>query len=134
MKNKISNLIKFFYNIRIFRFLVSGGVAFCSNILFFSLFLFVTQKALVSSVLAFGLSVFISFLMQKFFTFRDSNIQNIKKQSITYSLLAVLNLGINSLIFIFFLRLSDNPHMSQIISAIIIAIWSFFVYRKFVFK
>lgn len=134
MKNKTLNLIKFFGNIRLFRFLISGGVAFGSNILFFSFFLFITNRALVSSILAFVFSVVISFLMQKFFTFRDSDKSNIKKQSFLYLILALLNLSLNSFLFISFLRLSNNPHLAQIASALIIAIWSFFVYRKFVFK
>lgn len=90
---------------------------------------------LASVVLSFTLAFIISFLMQKFWAFRDKRTDGMHGQLLLYLVVLVINMLINTS-FIYFLVEHGNQHylIAQIISGAVIALWSFFLYRYLIFK
>ena len=117
------------------KYVVSGGTAAFADI--FSLYVLTEWLGLwylISAGLAFLVAFWVSFFMQKHWTFQDKSAQS-HKQATAYFVVAVVNLGINTLLMY---ALVDLVHIwylfAQIIIGGLIAFSSFFVYRKFIFK
>lgn len=74
------------------KYVFSGGMAATVN-LFFLYFLtdIIGIWYLTSSVIAFILSFFTSFFLQKFWTFRDGSLKHIKKQFFIYIIMGAAN-------------------------------------------
>ena len=85
---------------------------------------------LYSSTLAFILGFIVSFLLQKFWTFKDFNGSNTHKQLIAFLIVSLVNLGINTLgMFVLVDKIGLWYFVSQVIVTTVIAGWSFFAYR-----
>lgn len=118
------------------RYLFAGSLSFVSNIgLLFILVTYLSWWYLAASVVAFVISVIISFLAQKYITFRDKSTDRIPNQMFQYILIALFNVIANTvMVFI----LVDFMHIlyliAQILSAGAIAVWSLFVYRFIIFR
>ena len=136
MINKISSLYtslnqNYSNYMRIFRFVISGGMATITNLFF----LFLFNKVfgiwyITSSIASYIISFAVSFSMQKYWTFNDDSIDRVKSQAIIYVIVTTVNLGINTLfIYIFVEKFGLDPLIAQIISSLIIAIESFLVYK-----
>jgi putative flippase GtrA len=121
---------------KILRYLFSGGTAAVVN--FFFLYAFtewIHFYYMVSVVLAFLIAVIVSFLLQKFWTFKDSDKLYSHKQAIIYFVVAVCNTVINAGLVYFFVEFSNFHYMlGQFLASGIIAFESFFVYQYFIFK
>lgn len=117
------------------RFVISGGSAALSNFLIYYFFLNILDIwYLVASIMAFILSVFVGFYMQKYFTFRDSSKSDFKSQIIMFFLVSFGNLFINVVLMLFFVEtLHIDEVLSKVLTLGILACWNFFVYQKFVF-
>lgn len=92
---------------------------------------------LLSATVAFIFALVVSFLMQKFWTFRNKERSGgvMAFQGSLYVTIALVNLGLNALLMYFFVDVVGLWYLlSQVISAILIAFSSFFVYRHFIFK
>jgi glycosyltransferase involved in cell wall biosynthesis/putative flippase GtrA len=119
----------------LFRYLCSGGLAFVSNL---GLFVFFEQVFdlwyVAASTLAFIISVGVSFLAQKFITFRDHSRDRTFRQFGWYIVIALFNVSMNALMMYAFV---DGLHLShlfaQVLSAGLIAVWSLGVYRYIIF-
>jgi len=117
-------------------FLISGGSA-----AFFQLFIYVLLSRvfsfpyLIASAVAFVSALIVSFLLQKFVTFGEGSRQRIAVQFLKFAFLALFNLGMNIMLMYAFV---DGLHFfdvfSQAITMILIAIWSFFIYKLYIFK
>lgn len=122
-------------HVKIFRFLISGGLAAATDLTL--LFLFTDILGfwyLLSSVIAFILSFFVSFSLQKLWTFRDHSKERVKKQLGIYLLIASFNIVINTLLVYLSVEYFSLHYLpAQIIVSAFIAIESFFVYQKFIF-
>lgn len=116
---------------RIFRFIISGGMATITNLFF----LFLLHKVfgiwyITSSVASYIISFVVSFSMQKYWTFNDDSNDRVKSQAIIYVIVTTINLGINTLlIYTFVEKFGLDPLFAQIVSSVVIAIESFLVYR-----
>lgn len=117
------------------RYLFAGGLSFTSNIgLLFVFMEYLGWWYLTASTISFIISVIVSFLAQKYITFRDMSVDNISQQMIRYVLIAIFNVMANAaMVFVFVDLIHFSPILAQIISAGIIAIWSLFVYRIIIF-
>ncbi len=120
----------------LFKYIISGGSAAVVNLGLLYVFtdllhIWYLLSAILSFLIAFG----ISFGLQKFWTFQDMSREGMHKQASIYMLVALINLGFNTLIIYL---LVDKLHLWYMLAALIagglIALWSFFVYRKFIFK
>jgi putative flippase GtrA len=139
MINKALNIYEFANQnhpekMKIFRYIISGGMATLTNLVF--LFIFTELFGiwyLLSAIISYIISFAVSFTMQKFWTFQDGSKEKIKSQAIIYIIVTTLNLGLNTLCIYLFVEFGFHYLFAQILSSIIIAIESFFVY-KYLFK
>ena len=120
---------------KIMKFLVSGGGATVTN-------LFILYAAtewfhvfyLISSAIAFIVSIFVSFTLQKFWTFEDRSTDRIHHQAVFYLSIAVAGLFLNTILVYSLVRYGGIHYfIAQIISGGFIACLNFFVYHKFIF-
>lgn len=120
---------------QIVKFLISGGTSTSVDIFVFTaLTYWVGLWYIASSISSFIIAFCISFGLQKFWTFRDKNTEKIMTQTYLYFIVAIVNLGINTLlIYIFVDYIHIHKFISKVIANIIIAAESFFIYRYFIF-
>ncbi len=121
---------------RLIRYLISGGTAAASNLLFlFILVQFFGMHYLSASVLAFIMSVAVSFTMQKFWTFQDTQMQGTHMQFGRYIVVMLFNLFLNTLLmYIFVEKFSLWYLLAQFITTALVAIVGYFGYKYFVFR
>lgn len=121
---------------KLIRYLISGGTAAAVN--WSVLFLLVhigSVYYLYASVIAFIISIGVSFAMQKFWTFRDNVVHDIRTQFSRYLFVIFLSLVLNTtLVYLFVEKLHIWYLLAQIIATLIIAITNFFCYKHFVFR
>ena len=117
-------------------FVVAGGMgAFTNLIIYIVLLQLLGMWYLYASIISFVLASFAGFCFQKYITFRDSSGNNIKKQILFYFVFALLNLLLNVIILSFFVEvLMVDTILAKVLTLGIIAIWSYFVYQKYIFK
>lgn len=121
---------------KLLRFLFSGGISAGVNLFFLHIFTeYFGFYYLWSVVLAFIIAVCVSFIMQKFWTFRDKSKEDIHKQVSIYVTAAIINTIINTgLVYLLVEYMNVHYLLSQIISSGLIAFESFFVYKYFIFS
>lgn len=121
---------------KILRFLISGG--FATGVDFFFLYAFTEWAGLyylVSAVLAFLISVVVSFVLQKFWTFKNKARENMREQAFVYMTLAGFNLALNTLLVFMFVEYAELHYLvGQFISSGLIALGNFLVYHFIIFR
>ncbi len=138
------NQLKLFYNsansnhpkkMKIMRYVISGGMATITNVLFLYIFTdLIGFWYVLSAVIAYLISFIVSFTMQKYWTFRDSSNDRMNSQILFYVILNIVNLGLNTLGIFLFVHFGHIYYLlAQIIVSVLIATESFFIYRL-VFK
>lgn len=122
--------------VKIFRFLISGGVSATVDLALLYIFTeFFGLWYLASTVCAFILAFFVSFGLQKFWTFRDHSREGISAQAGIYFLIATGNLVLNTfLVYVFVDHLGLHYLIAQSTASILIACGSYFIYQQFVFR
>ncbi|MBI2612559.1 GtrA family protein [Candidatus Kaiserbacteria bacterium] len=120
---------------RIVRFGIAGAIATSTNI---PAFLFATDvlrlSYLPASVVAFFAGFFVSFTLQKFWTFRDREMGVIGQQGLVYLFIILLNLGLNTLLVYVFVEYAGvGPIVALLVSSGLIAFESYFAYHYLVF-
>jgi len=121
---------------RFLRYLIAGGtVATVDLALLYILTDIFSVHYLWSAIWAFITSFFASFLLQKFWTFQNSEMDRIHVQITVYFVVAAANLGLNTLLMYLFV---DHLHiwyiLAQMLASGLIACESFFISRQIVFK
>jgi putative flippase GtrA len=122
--------------VRIGRFLLSGGIAFGTDLVLLYFFtdvlgIWYLSSAVAAFVLAFG----VSFTLQKYWTFGDHSREGMHMQMGVYFLVAVANLALNTLLVYVFVEWASLHYLlAQMLASALIAIESFFVYQRFIFK
>ena len=135
----LENLVEAKLGTRVFkliRYLISGGTAALVNFTtLFVLVQFIDIHYLSASILAFVVSIAISFAMQKFWTFRDKLVHDIHMQFSRYAVVISSSLLINTtLVYLMVERLHTWYLLAQVLATVIIAVINFFAYRHFVFE
>lgn len=121
---------------RLLRYLVSGSTAAVVDLglLFVFTDLF-NVHYLWSAIFAFVGAFFVSFLLQKFWTFQDTSVDRVHAQATLYFVVAVVNLALNTfLMYVFVDGLHVGYLLAQVIASGLIACESFFISRHVVFK
>lgn len=118
------------------KYIISGGTAAIVNLVFLAIFVDIFKiNYLISAIISFLIAFSISFTLQKFWTFQDKNIKDVHKQTTIYFIVSSINLGVNTLLMYIFV---DHFHIhyffSQILASGLIAISSYFIYSRFIFK
>jgi putative flippase GtrA len=117
------------------RYVCSGLLAFMVNLLLLLMFKeYFRIWYLYASTYAFIISVIVSFLAQKFITFRDRSRGRVPYQLTLYIIIALMNVVVNGVFMFSFVDLLRIPYvLSQIFSAAIIAVWNLAAYRFIIF-
>lgn len=123
-------------HMRILRFLISGGISLGTDLVLLYIFTDIFGIwYLVSAVAAFILAFFVSFTLHKFWTFGDHSRDGIHMQMGTYFLVAAANLGLNTMLVFAFVEWAGVHYLlAQIVASALIAIESFFIYQRFIFR
>ncbi len=135
-KTVFYRVFDFFNSIMFVRYFISGITSAGFNIGLLYVFTdIVGIWYLYSSIIAFVLALFLSFGLQKFVVFKDSNVKNIHKQFSKFFIVAVLSVITNTvLIFICTDYLGIWYILSQIIAGFFVMIQNFILYKIFIFK
>ena len=88
-----------------------------------------------SGVISFMASVAVTFILQKTLTFKDATHDSTGRKFLIFAVIAICNLIMNTvLLFLFTEKAHIYYLVSQLLSGSIIAIWTYFIYKRFVFK
>lgn len=116
------------------RFGVSGAVAFIANI---SLLYFFKNALHINPVVASGLAAFcafwVSLYFQKVFTFRKKFSEDFWAHFVKFVVVCVVNSFVTAGLFSVFYRLQYPVGIAQALAAIIVALYSFFIYKFLIF-
>lgn len=120
---------------RIIRYLFAGGAGFLVHLgVLFALSELLDVWYLLATTTGFIVAFVVSFSLQKFWTFRNNSIEKIKKQSVQYLFVAVLNLVMNNLLMFLLVEVAHLWQVyAQILTSGTIAIFSFVIY-SFIFE
>lgn len=118
------------------RFLIAGSIATGTNLGLLYLFTqFFGIWYLISATIAYVISFFLSFVLQKFWTFAHTSLVHTRREMAWYALNNILGL-LFDLIGVYLLV--EYAHMwymaAQFIILSMIALWNFFIGRDFIFK
>jgi len=118
------------------KFVISGGTA--ASVDFSLLYLLhgiLFWHVILSASIAFAAAFFVSFYLQKFWTFRDSDKKGMQKQMAIYFGVGITNLLVNA-IGMHFLIKWFNVHyiLAQLICSVLIAMGNFLMYKFVIFK
>jgi putative flippase GtrA len=120
----------------IIKYIFSGGLATAVNLI--ALYFFTEVMGwwyLYSAVASFLVAFCVGFTMQKFWTFNGDHERRGRWQLAMYLILNLFNLGLNSLgLFLLVEKTGLWYIFAQIIMSGSIAISSFIIYRKVIFK
>ena len=132
---KVRPFIRVAFANYILRYIFSGGTAASVNLLvLYCLVDFLNLHYLVASAIAYFVGFVLSFSLHKFVTFLDFKIDRVMMQVIRYLPIFLINIALN-LFFMWSLvdSLGLNYLISQVSTFIILAIFSFLLYRRLVF-
>jgi putative flippase GtrA len=131
-------LMAFIYHKRVIiaKYLISGSAAASVQL---SLLYFLTSDLrfhyLLSSTIAFFVAMSISFTLQKFWTFGNTSLLNIRRQATLYFLVALTGLAANAA---FMSILIEDLHFwylfSQILTSGTLAVGNFLLYNLHIFR
>lgn len=123
-------------HIKVLRFLISGGTATATNLaILYALTSIFGIWYLVSAVFSYAASFFVSFSLQKFWTFRDSSREGMHIQAGAYFAVGAGNLILNTIMLYVFVEYADVHYLlAQLISGALIAVESYFLYHFFIFR
>jgi putative flippase GtrA len=120
---------------KLIRYGISGASATFTHLFLLYLFTDILRiYYLISTSMAFVCAFFVSFMMQKYWTFRNKDNTRVKKQMGLFFFIAITNLCLNALgmkTMVDFIGL--NHLISQVMVSLGIAAWSFFAY-SYIFK
>lgn len=122
-------------HIRIVKYLFAGGFATGLNLLLLYCFTeFLHIYYLLSAVGAFLVSFAFSFILQKYWTFKNRSINRARSQAAKYFLMQVSNLALNTTLLY---TLVEYGHIwyifAQAIVSLVLAIVTFFISQRFIF-
>jgi len=121
---------------QIFKFLISGGVVAVTELALLYLFTdIVGIWYLFSLVLAFTISFFVSFTLQKFWTFEDKEKGTLRLQLSVYLFVALADLAINAILLYVLVEFFGIWYLwAQVPVYGVIALLNFLIYKFIIFK
>jgi len=121
---------------QIIRYILAGGLATASNlvILFIGVHYFQLWY-LTSAIIAFCCAVVISYTLQKFWTFKNYSLQNMRKQFLNFFIFALAMLGLNTLLMYVFVDIMDFYYLgAQFFISLFIACINYIYFNKIIFN
>lgn len=119
----------------VFRYLVAGSTAFLTSLTVFALLFYgIGVWYITASICSFLVGFVVSFVLQKFFTFRDDSPPRRGQQVVRYFLVLLFNICANTLLLYLLVEQLHVGHLlAVIIGNVCMAIWSFFIYDRLIF-
>ena len=116
---------------KVIRYVISGGSGAVVNIgTLYVLTRIVGMWYLSASVIAFVASFFVSFGLQRFWTFEHRSRENVVKHAWMYLAVALANLCVNTGIVFCAVEYVHVWYVAaQLLAGVIVSVYSFFVYR-----
>ncbi len=136
MATILTRYFNFFFQYRLMRFLFSGGLSLCLNLMvLYILHGLLNVWYLLASSLAFLVAVGFNFRLQKLWTFRNSrNQRGIYNQMGFFLMANCLSLIFNLFLMYAFVQIISLYYLiAQIVAAMVIAVFTFFAY-SFIFS
>lgn len=120
---------------KIVRFIIAGTLGALTQVGALAFFAdFLGLWYLLGSVLAFVISITVSFILQKWWTFNHRDNSTIPTQAGLYLANALVNLGLNTAILYLLVDHAGLNHLvAQLVTSALVAILSFFVYNHLIF-
>ena len=120
---------------KIVRYGIAGSIGAFSNFtLFYALTYGLKVWYVFASIISFSIALIISFILQKFWVFNNREIGKIHSQFLSYLVIGSINLVCNTGIVYLLVEFLDFPKLfAQIIAALLVALESLYVYKKFIF-
>ena len=121
---------------KLIRYLFAGGTATASNlvILFVGVYYFHLWY-LTAAIISFCCAVIISYLLQKFFVFRNYFKENMHKQFAIFFIFNLFMLGVNTLLIYIFVDIMGLWYLlAQVLSSAIGACVNYIYFNKVIFK
>ncbi len=117
---------------KIVKYILSGGSAAVVNIGSFKILHdYFSLWYILSSIGAYSIAFFVSFILQKFWTFNNLSKDMIRREVVFFLVYNIFGLALNtSLVYMFVEFLLLNAILAQIIAGLLVALCSFFVYRS----
>lgn len=120
---------------RVLRFGIAGLLGISVNLGVFHLLYILGVHYLMGSIVAFFIAMLVGFVLQKYWTFEERTHERASKQLMLYSMLALCNLGVNTLIVYFFVEYGGAHYLiAQTIGAGSVALTSYVIYRRYIFS
>jgi len=137
MKNNIEILIKLIKN-KTLRKLIKYGIIGSTSFLIDLTVTYYLKEVLglnkmVANTCGFCTGACYNFLFNKFWSFRSNN--NIFREFIVFAMIALIGLGLNSLVILFFNGVLDiNFYICKVIAVAVVFFWNFSMNNRFNFK
>lgn len=121
---------------KLIRYIGAGAVGAATNIVvFYALIDIFSVWYVIASVCSFVVALSVSFTVQKFFTFRDHSTDAMVKQMSLFTIVSISGLALNVAIVYFLVDILGLYHfVGQILTMIVVAIFSFLMYQRFIFQ
>lgn len=121
---------------KIVKYVLSGGTAVLVNlVVLYVMVEFLHLWYLLGAIVSFVFGLITSYTLQKFWTFKDGNTQNMPIQFLSFALFALLMLGLNTLLIYFFVDVLKIWYLlAQAMSSLLIAFINYNVFNKIIFK
>ena len=120
------------------RYVISGGTAAATNLLgLYILADVIGLWYLTASSIATAIAVIVSFSLQKFWTFdsRQADWSTLKREASLYLMIFSVNILLNGGLMFLFVDIFQVWHLiAQVLANALVAVFSFFTYKFFVFK
>ena len=116
----------------VFRYIVSGGTSAMVDLVLLYVFNSILHMHyLLAATLAFAIAFFVSFILRKFWTFKNNSLDGLHKQMAIYLGSSLFGLSLNTLLMYLFV---DYFHvhviLSQIFAGALVACGTFFISRR----
>lgn len=120
---------------RVGRFIIAGGTATAIN---FAVLIVLTEYFHIwyvfSAISAVVASFFVSFILQKFWTFKHSSLTRVHYELLSYVGVGISNIILNASGIYLLVEFTGMWYLvAQFICAATLAIMNFFIYRRFIF-
>ncbi len=121
---------------RFFKYLIAGGSAAVLDLFLLHVFTdWVGIWYLYSAIWAFLVALVVSFILQKFWVFRDHSLKTVHIQAVMHSGLGIFNTLANTVLMYLLVDGAGIHYLiAQVIGGAIIAVFNFFIYRGVIFK
>lgn len=123
-------------NKKVYKFVISGIISTGTHLFFLVFFhQYLNIMVVLASSFAFIIAFFVSFSLQKYWTFRNYSQKKMLRQLFIYLIIAIISLNINAFFIHYLVNVLEFWYLfAQILVSLIVAFFNFFSYKLLVFK